>query len=135
MLRSVLVVLAGLVVGMFVITAVESLIPMVYPLPLGLDPKDPEALAAAFAAMPSGVFLMLMAAWAFGSLTGGVLTARLAAHSPMQHALAVGVIQTVGAVANFVMLPHPAWVIAAGIAVFVPMALLGGSLGRRPAQA
>ncbi len=132
MLRSVLVVFAGLVAGMFMVTAIESLIPMVYPLPAAIDPKDPEALRAAMAGMPAGVFLMLMAAWAFGSLTGGLLTARLATHAPLRHALAVGVIQTAGAVANFVMLPHPTWVIAAGLAVFVPMALLGGALGRRP---
>lgn len=134
MLRSVLVVFAGLIAGMLLVTTIESLIPLFFALP-PIVPGDPEALMAALAAMPVGVFVMLMIGWAFGALVGGLLAARLATHTPLAHALAVGLVQTAGAIANFTMLPHPTWVIAAGLAVFVPMALLGGVLGRRPGGA
>ena len=134
MLRSVLVVFAGLIAGMLTVTAIESMIPLVFVLP-PIVPGDPEALRAALAAMPVGVFVMLMIGWAFGALVGGLLSARLATRAPLGHALAVGLVQTAGAIANFPMLPHPTWVIAAGLAVFVPMALLGGVLGRRPGVA
>ena len=137
MLRSFLAVLAGLALGIFVITAVESIIPMVYPLPKAVDPSDPEALRAMMAGMPTGVFVILMAGWTFGALAGGLLAARLAStwfhRAPLAHALAVGVVQTSGAIANFAMLPHPTWVLVAGLVVFIPMALLGGKLGQRPA--
>lgn len=133
MLRSILVVLAGLVLGMFVITAVESLIPMVAPLP-AVDMHDSAALRAMLAGLPGGVYAMLFAGWGFGALASGLLAARLAArfHTgvPRRHALAVGVVQTVGAAANFAMLPHPTWVVVCGLLVFVPMALLGGAVGR-----
>jgi len=137
MLRSFLAVLAGLVLGMFVITAVESMIPMIYPVPKAIDPSDPEALRAMMAGMPTGVFVILMCGWTFGALAGGLLAARLAStwfhKAPLLHALAVGVVQTAGAIANFTMLPHPTWVLVAGMLVFIPMALLGGKLGQRPA--
>lgn len=132
MLRSILVVIAGLVLGMLVITAIESMIPMVYPLP-PFDPNDPAALHAALAALPTPAFVILVLGWAFGALASGVLAARLARKFetgvPLRHALAVGVVQTVGAVANFAMLPHPTWVLVVGLVVFVPMALLGGKIG------
>ncbi len=135
MLRSVLVVFAGLIVGMLMVTAIESMIPLVFALP-PLDVADPAAVKAAMASLPAGVFVMLMFGWAFGALTGGLVSARLATHTsgrgPLGHALAVGLVQTAGAIANFSMLPHPTWVIAAGLVLFVPMALLGGHLGRRP---
>ena len=132
MLRSILAVLAGLVLGMFVITAVESLIAWVYPMP-AFDPKDPAALKAAMAGMQTGAWGMLLAGWAFGALASGLLAARLAARfetgAPLRHALAVGVVQTAGAAANFAMLPHPTWVVVCGLLVFVPMAALGGRIG------
>ncbi|HEY0137703.1 MAG TPA: hypothetical protein VGB85_26640 [Nannocystis sp.] len=137
MLRSILAVLAGLVLGMFVITAVESIIPMVYPMPRAVDPRDIEAMRTTLAGMPVGVFVILMLGWILGALAGGLLAARLAStwfhRAPLRHALAVGVVQTIGAVTNFAMLPHPTWVLIAGLVVFIPMALLGGRLGQRPA--
>jgi hypothetical protein len=132
MLRSILVVIAGLVLGMFVITAIESMIPMAYPLP-PFDPNDPAALRAALGSMPTGVFVILVAGWAFGALAAGVLAARLALKfetgAPLRHALAVGIVQTAGVGVNFAMLPHPTWVLVVGLVVFVPMALLGGKVG------
>ena len=137
MLRSILAVLAGLVLGMFVITAVESLIPLAYPMPRAVDPKDTEALRTMMAGMPVGVFVILMLGWMLGALTGGLLAARLAStwfhRAPLVHALAVGAVQTAGALANFTLLPHPTWVLVAGLVVFIPMALVGGRLGQRPA--
>ncbi len=137
MLRSVLAVLAGLVLGMFTIMAVESVIPLVYPMPRAIDPADTDAMRTTLANMPVGAFVILMAGWALGALSGGLLAARLATtwfyKAPLAHALAVGLVQTAGAIANFTMLPHPTWVLVAGLVVFIPMALLGGALGRRPA--
>ncbi len=137
MLRSFLAVLAGLALGMFVITAVESIIPLIYPMPRAVDPGDTEALRTMMAGMPVGVFVILMLGWIFGALAGGLLAARVAStwfyRAPLLHALAVGVVQTAGSIANFSLLPHPTWVLVAGLVVFIPMALLGGQLGRRPA--
>lgn len=131
MLRSALVVLGGLVAGMFMVTAIESLIPMVFPGLPPLDPRDHAAVVAAMARLPAGVFVMLMIGWACGSLAAGLVVGRLATQAPLWHALVVGGLQTAGAIVNFQMLPHPTWVIAGGLAVFVPMVLLGATIGRR----
>ena len=134
MFRSVLVVLAGLVAGMLVVTAIESLIPMVFSGLPRIEPNDYAAAVAAKARLPAGVFAMLMIGWACGSLAAGVVVGRLAAHwslgAPRVHALVVGALQMAGAIVNFVMLPHPNWVIAGGLVVFMPMVLLGVKLGR-----
>jgi hypothetical protein len=106
-------------------------------MPRAVDPKDTEALRTMMAGMPVGVFVILMLGWMLGALTGGLLAARLAStwfhRAPLVHALAVGAVQTAGAIANFTLLPHPTWVLVAGLVVFIPMALVGGRLGQRPA--
>lgn len=134
MFRSVLVVLAGLVAGMVVVTAIESTIPMLFKGLPAIDPNDYGAAREAMARLPAGVFAVLMLGWVCGSLVAGLVVGRLVAHwglgAPRVHALVVGGVQTAGAIVNFVMLPHPIWVIAAGLVVFVPMVLLGAALGR-----
>lgn len=42
----------------------------------------------------------------------------------------VGGVATLGGAANFLMLPHPAWVVAVGMPTFLAAALLGGRIGR-----
>lgn len=131
MLRSVLVVLAGLVAGMLVVMAIESAIPLAFPGLAPIDPNDYAGAVAAMARLPAGVFAMLMAGWVCGSLAAGLVVGRLATHKPGWHALVVGAVQTAGAIVNFQMLPHPTWVIAGGLVVFVPMVLVGATIGRR----
>jgi len=134
-LRSVLAVVFGLILGAAVILAVQALGHQVYPIPEGLDVRDPEALKAYVAEAPVGVLLFVLAAYALGSFAGGAFAGWYARRAPATHGLIVGAVLLAGGVANLLMIPHPAWFAVACVAVFVPAAYLGARLVRKPPAA
>ncbi len=128
--RTVLAVVAGSVVAGVVVAIIESFGHVIYPPPPGLDPSDREALRAAMENAPAGALVLVLIAWAGGTLAGGWVAARLAARSPLAHGLVVGAILLGGGLFNMIMIPHPAWFSVAGLLVFLPAAYLGVRLAR-----
>lgn len=128
MLRSFLSVFAGLIVFSLVVTVLQGMMAQVYPLP-AIDPEDPAAIGRAIAGMPAGAFGLLLAGYAVGAMCGGAVASAIATRARMRHALIVGVVTTLGGIANFVLLPHPLWVVLSGLPLFIAMALVGGRLG------
>lgn len=74
MLRNVLALLAG-ILAMFLVTwGLEALGHIAFPLPSGLDPRDPaqaQAFARYLATMPLGAQAALVLAWSGGAFAGG----------------------------------------------------------------
>lgn len=125
MMRSVLAVLAGLVVAGAVITLLEAAGHFVFPPPAGMDPANPESLKSAMRDMPAGALWTVLIAWALGSLAGGWVAARIATRSYLLHALIVGGIMLIGGIVNMAMIPHPLWFWVAGVIIFLPSAYAG----------
>ena len=122
-LRTLLALVAGFVVATALIMLVETANGrIIYP-ELGKAAEgvtDREVLRQLLAAAPTGAFAVVLAGWALGTIVGGFVAARIAGRAPAGHALAVGVIIAVAAVANNLMLPPPAWFRVAG--PLVPLA-------------
>ena len=128
MIRSILTVLVGLIAGSVTVFALEWVGHRIQPPPAGLDLQNMEALKAYVSTAPPVVFVLLLAAWAGGGFVGGLVAAMLAARKRVAHALAVGSIQTILAVVQLVMIPHPIWVAVVGVLCFVPFAWFSGRL-------
>ena len=136
-IRSILAVVAGLVLAMVVMMAFESLNGRVLYPDLGRQAAgltDREAIRALFAAAPVGAFLVVIAGWAVGSFAGGWLAAWIGRRPA--HALLTGGLLTLFGVANNLMIPPPAWFWIVSLAVLLPAAYAGSRLapGRSPAQ-
>jgi hypothetical protein len=71
MLRGILGSIAGLVIGVMIIFAIEMLGHYAYPFPPGLDPHDHQALANFMKTAPLGAWLFVLAAYAAGSFAAG----------------------------------------------------------------
>ena len=83
MLRTILGVIAGVVVMFGVIMGTEYLGHQVYPPPPGLDPMNPaheQAFMQFIATMPVGAKAILVAAWTLGAFAGGFIAAKIAQH-------------------------------------------------------
>ncbi|MBE5315312.1 MAG: hypothetical protein H4O13_07915 [Xanthomonadales bacterium] len=112
---------AGVLAAGLTIAGVEWLGHRLYPPPVGLQANDLQALAAHVAAMPIGALLFVLLAWLLGVFLGGLVAAFLAGR---RHRLYAGVVVAVillGAIANFAMIPHPAWFMALTVLV-LPLA-------------
>lgn len=133
MIRSILSVIVGVLAGTVTIFLLEMAGHRLYPPPPGLDPTNVEAFEALIASAPVGMLLSVLVAWAGGAFVGGFVAALLSERRRVLHGLAVGGIQTLLAVAQLSMIPHPLWFTVLGLSIFLPIAGLAGLLvGREP---
>ena len=126
--RSVLAILAGTIVAGLLISAVEAVSSMLFPLPPGLDLHDYEAMRQHIDTLPVGAFLFVLAAWAIGSFGGSWVATRLAGRAKLVHGLIVGGLFLLAGVMNLLMIPHPAWMWAGGILTLVAPSYFGARL-------
>jgi pimeloyl-ACP methyl ester carboxylesterase len=113
--RGIAATVAGVLVAGLTIAGVEWLGHRLYPPPAGLKADDLEALAAHVAAMPIGALLFVLLAWLLGVFLGGLLAALLAGRRPRLYAGVIAAVILLGAIANFAMIPHPAWFMALAV--------------------
>jgi hypothetical protein len=130
-LRSVLAVLAGILVGGVINGALIALSPTLIPPPAGVDPTNAESLASGIHLFEPRHFLIPFLAHALGTLAGALTAWLVAARQRKLVAYSVGVIFLAGGVAAAFMIPAPAWFIAADLLLaYLPMAWLATRIGR-----
>ena len=125
MLRTILGIVAGVVVAFVVLMGLEMAGHAAMPPPAGLDPADPEDLKQMVASASTAAKAWVVFAWFAAAVAGGWVARRLTRASWAGWVIA-GLI-VVGGIANIMMIPHPLWMQIA--AVVAP--LLGGWLVTR----
>ncbi len=83
-----------------------------------------EALAAAMDAMPFGALAVVVLAWTLGAALGAFAACRVGGANCVPLSIAIAVVAVVFVAMNLVLIPHPAWMIAAG-AILPPAAAIG----------
>ena len=125
MLRTILGIVAGVVVAFVVLMGLEMAGHAAMPPPAGLDPADPEDLKQMVASASTAAKAWVVFAWFAAAVAGGWLARRLSRASWAGWVIA-GLI-VVGGIANIMMIPHPLWMQIAAVAA----PLLGGWLVTR----
>ncbi len=113
--RMILGIVAGVVVGGLVVFVVEGAGHAMFPPPAGTDLSDPEAMKTLIASLPAGAIVMVLLGWFLGALAGAV-TAKAIAKRDLA-AWIVGCLFIALTASNFIYIPHPAWMMAAGVAL------------------
>lgn len=126
--RTVLAVLAGLLVAIAVMLAVEGLALQLWPPPPGLDLRDEADLARLVALATPAKMLAVVAGWALASFAGGWVAARLARRHRLTAALVVAALIVAGVLFNAASIPHPLWMNALGVLLPLPLAWLAARL-------
>jgi hypothetical protein len=125
--RTILGILAGLVVAWLAMTICEFASLLLHRPPAGLDLRDPQALAAHIAAAPLSAMLVVVVGWALAAFVGAWVAARIARHRRAA-ALVIGLLVLAGVIANIAMIPHPLWMTVAGLALPLPLAWLAARI-------
>ena len=132
LVRNVLAVLAGLVIGGAVNSALITLSPSLIPPPAGVDVNSAESLRSGMHLFEPRHFVMPFLAHALGTLAGALAAYLIAATHGARIAYAIGTAFLLGGVAASFMIPAPAWFIALDLlAAYLPMAWLGIQIGSR----
>ena len=132
LLRNVLAVIAGIVIGGAVNSALIAVGPSLVPPPAGVDVSSAEGLARGIHLFEPRHFVMPFLAHAVGTLVGALTAYLIAARHEARLAYVIGVVFLCGGIAASFLIPAPAWFIALDLIVaYLPMAWLAARIGAR----
>lgn len=128
--RNILAVLAGLIVGNLVNMGIVNMSGAFIPFPEGTDVNTIDGIKASFHLFEPKHFVFPFLAHALGTLAGAFVAARSAATNNKLIALGIGVFFLIGGIAmNLFMLPSPMWFTTLDLVVaYIPMGYLGWKL-------
>lgn len=128
-LRNILAVVAGLVLGSVVNMGLIMVSGKIIPPPAGADVTTMEGLKSSMHLFEPKHFLFPFLAHALGTLVGAAVAAALAVSRQTALALGIGVAFLAGGITNVMMLPSPMWFNVVDLAgAYLPMAWIGARL-------
>lgn len=131
-LRNILAVIAGIVIGSMVNMGIIMISSAVIPPPEGVDPTNMESIKASMHLFEAKHFIFPFLAHALGTLVGAFVAAKLAVTNKISYAIGIGVFFLLGGIANVMMLPSPIGFAILDLAVaYIPMGYLGGKLATK----
>ena len=130
MVRNILAVIGGLIVGSIVNMGIVTLSAIVIPPPPGADMSTMEGVIAAMPLFESKHFIFPFLAHAMGTLVGALVAALIATERKLTPALVVGAFFLLGGIYMVWTVPAPMWFEAADVLLaYIPMAFIGAKLG------
>ncbi len=131
-IKNILAVIAGLVLGNTVNMGLIMISGSIIPLPYGADNTTMEGLAASMHLFEPKHFIFPFLAHALGTFTGAFLTFIIAANHKMRLALVIALFFLAGGIYMVFILPSPLWFNALDvIAAYFPMAILAAILAEK----
>ncbi len=128
-IRNILAVIAGGIVGSVVNMGIIMISGSVIPPPGGADVTTMEGLQASLHLFEPKHFLMPFFAHALGTFAGALVAALIAANHKMLFALVIGAFFLAGGIGNVLLLPSPVWFTVVDLAgAYFPMAWIAGKL-------
>jgi hypothetical protein len=131
MLRTIFALIAGLFAAMIVITGVELVGQHAFPLPPGLDVHDPDAINAFVGDLPTQARALIVSGWLLGALVGGGVATALTRRHHLLLAALLGAFVALGTIINAMNIHHPAWMLALGAILPIPLAMLAAHTVRK----
>ena len=131
-LKNIVAVLTGLILGGAVNMALVTIGPLLVPPPPGVDMTNMESLAQTMHLMSPQHFVFPFLAHALGTLVGATLAFVLAGRNPLLLAYGIGLFFLFGGIAAARTIPAPEWFIVVDLGLaYLPMAWLATRLGAR----
>ena len=128
-LRNILAVLAGLVVGSVVNMSIIEISGSIIPPPAGFDTRTEDGLKASMHLLEAKHFIFPFLAHALGTFIGALFTSMIAATNKMKLALLIGLFFLAGGIWMVTIIPAPiGFAIADLLLAYIPCAWLGSRL-------
>lgn len=128
-LRSILAVIAGAVIGGFANGFLIKISGSIIPPPPGVDTQTEEGLKAGIHLFEPKHFLFPFLAHAVGTLIGAIVASLISKDEKGRPAYIVGTLFLVGGIMMVAMIPAPIWFSAADlILAYIPMAYLANKI-------
>jgi hypothetical protein len=129
--RVVIAVICGALIAFALVAGIEAVGARVFPAPAGIDAAQPAQWQTSIPKLPLGALLIVLAAWIVSTFVGAVAASLIARRRVRLVSAIVGILVLASTVANFVLIPHPLWMVFCGVAGIIIAALLAGKLMAR----
>jgi hypothetical protein len=124
-------IIGGLIVAFLIVFATDTLFHLLSSsAAVPPDTRDREVMRAYMARQPASILVAMLAGWAVAAFAGSAIAARFGERGRWP-GWVVGSLFLLATASNFVMVPHPAWMVAAGLLAIVIAAWLGSRVGAR----
>lgn len=133
MLRIIIGVVAGIVLGSVCIWAVETINHLLFPFPKDMKPTDMEAFKEYVDQLPFLGKFMVIIGYALGALVSGFVATKVAKNGKHTAAAICGFIFMIFTIYNMTVLPTPIWFWVLGIAVWV-LVFVGSNMALKQQQ-
>lgn len=128
-LKYIIAVIVGVVVGSGVNMGLVNIGPSIIPLPEGADISNMEGLAKSMPLFSPANFLFPFLGHALGTLVAAFVTAKIAAAHQIKFGIGLGAFFLLGGISAVAMFGGPMWFIVADLVLaYIPMGYLGGKL-------
>lgn len=128
MVRTILGLIAGVVIACLALAGGHYANAELYPRPPGMDLGTSDALMEFANAAPASALACTLAAWALAGLAGGWIAAMIAGPYRRGTALVIGALLTAGMIVQATLMPNPEWVVVLGMLLPIPFAVAGSLL-------
>lgn len=118
-------VVAGFIVASIAMLLLEWINSLFFPLPENLDWMDPAAVQAFTASLPWTAYVLVILGYIIGSFKGGFVTTYFSGETTYRMSLVLGVLLTLAAIANILMLGHSYVFAAVSLPTFIVFSYLG----------
>lgn len=126
-LRSILGIFLGLIIGGIVILGIQMVNVLIHPIPAGMDPANPEDIKRVMANFPITAFIGLLLSYFFGVFFAAFAAGRIAGRSEVLHGFIISLIFAFAGIRNFSAVPAPIWVVVGSFVIFFAAGFLGSS--------
>jgi hypothetical protein len=109
--RAILGVLLGLGIAAFLVTFAEQEIYGRYPAPPNLDWSDAAQVKRFIGAFPLGAHFALVTTWVGSTLLGALVGSSVARPRAILISVIVGGLMLAATIGNFLLTPHPLWLV------------------------
>lgn len=129
LLKRIIALVVGVVVGGLVVGGAEALGHSIYPPPPDINVKDPEDLKGLMEVVPIQAKIMVVVAWFLGAFVGAWTAIRIGGENVL--GLWVGAIFAGLSIMTVMSIPHPLWMTACAIVLPFVAAWLAIKVSKR----
>lgn len=129
--KSILAIIVGIVVGSLVNGVILLASFAVFGAPEGLNVFDAESVKANAGGFTTANLVGTLLAHQLGTLVGAFLAAKIAPFGKIAFAIAIGAWFLLGGIYAATVVAAPMWFVVIDLALYLPIAILGGKLGSR----
>ena len=127
--RTIAGIVVGIVIAVALVFAIEGVVGLIVPAPADFNMRDPEAVRARVASLPTWVILLVGVGWIVGTGVGSWAAVRISRTRALWPGLVVTAVIFLATLYNVMTIPHPIWFVAISLLAIPIAGWLGAKSG------